>query len=119
MILNHINLTVSDAQETATFLEKYFGLTPMPGLAHSKTFAILRDSQGMILTLIRGKRDVEVTYPATFHIGFAQASREAVDEVNRRLREDGFTVAAPAELHGSYTFYFRAPGNFEIEVLSE
>ena len=118
MVLNHINLTVTDAQETAGFLEKYFGLTPMEGVPHSRTFAILRDSQGMILTLIRGKRHVEIKYPATFHIGFAQSSRAAVDEIYARLASDGYQVPAPAELHGSWTFYLDAPGGFQIEVLA-
>jgi len=60
----------------------------------------------------------EVKYPSSFHIGFIQPSHERVNEINQRLKDDGFTVDAPAHLHGSWTFYFRAPGGFTIEVLS-
>jgi catechol-2,3-dioxygenase len=89
----------------------------MEGTQHKPSFAMLRDDNGMVLTLIRAGRSQEVEYPGTFHIGFIQPSEEAVNEINRRLKEDGFDVPPPARLHGSWTFYFRAPGGFAIEVL--
>jgi lactoylglutathione lyase len=52
-----------------------------------------------------------------FHIGFVQESEEQVNEINRRLRDDGYAVPEPARLHGSWTFYFQAPGGFTVEVL--
>jgi catechol 2,3-dioxygenase-like lactoylglutathione lyase family enzyme len=54
-------------------------------------------------------------YPETFHIGFFVDSEELVDEVNGRLREDGFDVAPP-ERHHAYGFYVRAPGGFTVEL---
>jgi lactoylglutathione lyase len=117
MKLNHLNLTVTDAAETAQFLENYFGLRRMEGVDPKTTFAMLRDDGGMVLTLIRASRDTAVEYPATFHIGFIQESEERVNEINQRLQEDGYTVPPPARLHGSWTFYFTAPGGFTIEVL--
>jgi lactoylglutathione lyase len=117
MKLNHINLTVTDALETATFFEKYFGLRRMEGVEQRNTFAMLRDDDGMVITLIRGGRATEIEYPATFHIGFIQPTEERVNEINQRLKEDGVDVPPPARLHGSWTFYFRAPGGFTIEVL--
>jgi lactoylglutathione lyase len=48
-----------------------------------------------------------------------QESEERVNEINQRLKEDGYSVDAPSRLHGSWTFYFTCPpGNFTIEVLS-
>jgi lactoylglutathione lyase len=41
-----------------------------------------------------------------------------VNEINQRLREDGFDIAPPANMHGSWAVYVRAPGGFTIEVLS-
>jgi lactoylglutathione lyase len=143
MTLNHLNLTVADPTATSAFLAKYFGLQPRGG---NLGIQMLNDDRGMVLTLIkarpedrveRGARPEglagnalraegaagkpaagEVKYPSSFHIGFIQPSRDRVDEINRRLRDDGFTVDAPAHLHGSWTFYFTAPGGFTIEVLS-
>src|SRR5262249_1280793 len=117
MKLNHLNLTVTDVLESQRFLEKYFGMRNGGG---NKNIAFLTDDGGMVLTLTSMKvgGEDEVRYPATFHIGFAQESQEGVNEINRRLRADGFDVPPPSRQHGSWPFYFLAPGGFPIEVLS-
>jgi lactoylglutathione lyase len=117
MKLNHLNLTVTDVSETRAFLEQYFGMQSRGG---NSNIALLSDENGMVLTLTSMKigRESEVRYPATFHIGFIQESEERVNEINRRLKDDGFDVPPPSKQHGSWTFYFLAPGGFTIEVLS-
>jgi catechol-2,3-dioxygenase len=117
MKLNHLNLTVSDVVAAGQFLEKYFGLEQRGG---NKNIAFLSDEDGMVLTLTSMKvgQETEVRYPATFHIGFIQESEARVNEINRRLQEDGFAVPPPSRQHQSWTFYFTAPGGFTIEVLS-
>lgn len=117
MILNHINLTVTDVGESRRFLETYFGMRDGGG---NKNIAFLTDENGMILTLTSMKLggESEVRYPASFHIGFGQESEEQVNAINRRLKDDGYDVPPPSRRHGSWTFYFRAPGGFVIEVLS-
>jgi catechol 2,3-dioxygenase-like lactoylglutathione lyase family enzyme len=117
MILNHLNLAVSDVQQAREFLVKYFGLDP-EGKKGNDTIAFLRDANGMVLTLTNIDGATDVKYPGAFHIGFIQPSPEKVDEINRRLKDDGFDVPPPAKMHGSWTFYFRAPGGFVIEVLA-
>ena len=120
MTLNHLNLTVPDPSETSAFLAKYFGLRPRGG---NLGIQMLNDDNGMVLTLIKARREdlrepaAGVRYPSSFHIGFIQPSHDRVNEINQRLRDDGFEVDAPAHLHGSWTFYFTAPGGFTIEVL--
>jgi len=116
MKLNHINLTVTDALETAKFLEKYFGLELYEGSNHGMAFTY--DDSGAVISLIKAGHGAEVHYPETFHIGFIQESREKVNEINKRLKADGYEVDPPASAHGSWTFYFQAPGGFTIEVLS-
>ncbi len=61
-----------------------------------KNFDVLFDDDDLVLTLIGVGRSGEVSYPKTFHIGFIQPSEADVDEVNRRLREDGFDVEPAA-----------------------
>jgi len=42
-----------------------------------------------------------VKYPATFHIGFGQESEEKVNEIYKRLIDDGFSASPPKEpMHG-------------------
>ena len=117
MKLNHLNLTVTDVTATRKFLEKYFELRDGGG---NKNIAFLSDENGMVLTLTSMKlaKETEVKYPGSFHVGFIQEGEERVNEINQRLKEDGFDVPPPSKQHGSWTFYFAAPGGFTIEVLS-
>jgi catechol 2,3-dioxygenase-like lactoylglutathione lyase family enzyme len=129
MTLNHLNLTVVSPDETSAFLAKYFDLEPRGGNAGIQ---MLSDDKGMVLTLIKaraedrdqgsGARDQgpagdQVRYPSSFHIGFIQPDKERVNEINARLAADGYRVPPPSIQHGSWTFYFTAPGGFTIEVM--
>lgn len=95
MKLNHLNLTVSDVAGSHAFLEKYFGLT---SLGLNRNMGSLTDQGGLVLSLmgLKVSGGSEVRYPATFHIGFMQASEAQVDEINRRLKADGSDVPAPS-----------------------
>ena len=114
MKLNHLNLSVTDVVEAHRFLENYFGLRSM-GPPNDK-MAGLYDDNDLALVLMRAGKAIEVKYPASFHIGFRQESEEKVNELNERLKNDGFDVPPPRKLHGSWAFYFEAPGGFTIEV---
>ena len=114
MKLNHINLTVDDVPAARQFLERHFGLRPA-GEGH-KNFDKLLDDDGLVLTLMGTGGSNAVSYPKTFHIGFILPSAGDVDELNRRLKEDGFDVEAPSRQHGAWSFSFRAPGGFSIGV---
>ena len=112
MRLNHLNLTVNDVTAAARFLEMYFGLQAGGGNAG---MAFLTDENGFVLTLMKARRSDPPTYPSTFHIGFFIDDEDRVDEINRRLKEDGFDVAAPERSH-AYGFYVQAPGGFTVEL---
>ncbi len=77
---------------------------------------MLFDDDGLTLTLIGVGRSNTVSYPRTFHIGFIQASEGHVDEIHRRLKQDGFAVEPPSRQHGAWVFSFQAPGGFTIGV---
>lgn len=112
MKLNHINLTVTDVCAAAEFLEKYFGLRSMGGNAG---MAFLSDEQEFVLTLMKAGKKTPAAYPSTFHIGFFVESEETVNDIHRRLKDDGFDVPAP-ERHHAYGFYVQAPGGFTVEL---
>ncbi|XYD11868.1 VOC family protein (plasmid) [Methylobacterium sp. NMS12] len=121
MKLNHINLTSVDVPADRAMFETYFGLhcSVMRGTA----LAVLHDSQGMVLVLNDfAKKRGSFAYPDdsdVHHIGFIQDSREEVDALNARLRDDGWDVPEPRAYHGAWTFYFRAKGGYVIEVATE
>ena len=112
MKLNHLNLTVTDVRAAAEFLERYFGLQNRGGNAG---MAFLLDDDGFVLTLMKAGKTSQVTYPGTFHIGFFVESEEKVNEINGRLKADGYDVAPPERRH-AYTFYVAAPGGFTVEL---
>ncbi len=115
MILNHLNLTVSDVPATRAFLMTYFGLRGVE--AANKNFDVVYDDNGLVLTLMKSARGAEVVYPATFHLGFGQPTEADVDALYQRLKADGFDVAPP-EHHHAYTFYVQTPGGFTIEIMA-
>jgi lactoylglutathione lyase len=114
MRLNHLNLPVSDVLAAHAFLETYFGLTTM-GAGNPKMMG-LNDSSGFSLVLMKLGADAETAYPDGFHIGFTQQNAEEVQSIYQRLKDDGFDVPVPREIHGGWSFYFLAPGGFTVEV---
>jgi catechol-2,3-dioxygenase len=109
--MNHLNLTVSDVDAAKSFLQTYFGLVDIGGGNRNRAF--LRDDRWLVLSMFKGK---DAVYPGTIHIGFGQESEAKVDEINARLRADGFDVGPPQHSH-AYTFYVKAPGGFTVEVM--
>lgn len=115
MRLNHINLPVSDVAKTRAFLEHYFDLRCLAE-PDPDTVVVLADESQCIVTLSNFKRANEIVYPNGFHIGFMQRTREQVDAIFERLRGDGYEPGPRKHFHGAWTFYFKAPGGFTIEV---
>jgi len=74
------------------------------------------DNWGFVLTLTKAGKNTEVKYPAIFHIGFFIEGEETVNEINRRLKEDGFEVPAPQRNNHAYGFYVEAPSGFTVEL---
>ena len=116
MKLNHINLTVTNVQESSDFLVKYFGMRSMGGNKGMGFLTDEADGWGFVLTLMKATEGTQGKYPGTFHIGFFIESKKSVDELNRRLKEDGFEVPAPENTGHSYGLYVKAPGGFTVEV---
>ncbi len=115
MNINHINLTVNNVQATRHFLEKYFGLQSMEGTSDDDTFVGLRDENGFVLTLMQGKKDFEISYPDTFHIGFLKQGKERTNEIYQQLVRDGFDVKPLGYYHGD-ELYIYTPFGFTIQV---
>jgi lactoylglutathione lyase len=118
MRLNHLNLVVPDVQKTQEFFETYFGFRCIAAPGRG-ALAVMVEESGFLLNLSNFDNVTEVEYPAGFHIGFMQESRERVDEIYQSLKSGGFEVESPKEYHGAWTFYFRAPGGFVVEILHQ
>ena len=119
MALNHLNLTVPNVPQTRAFFETHFGFRHLAVAPQSDTFVVLVDESGFVLSLGNFTEAAEVVYPGAFHVGFRQDRREQVDAFYQRLKADGFDMKPPHEFHGAWTFYFRAPGGFLVEVFHQ
>jgi catechol 2,3-dioxygenase-like lactoylglutathione lyase family enzyme len=112
MKVNHLHLMVPDVPASVAFFERYFGLRQAGGNAG---LTVLLDDDGFVLTLMKAGSKVTRGYPENFHVGFFVSEESRVDEIHRRMRDDGLDVAAPARGH-AYSFYAPAPGGFLVEV---
>lgn len=116
MKINHINLTVSNAQGARRLLEKHFGLKSIEGTTDDATFLALKDDDGMVITLMQ-QATKAVIYPVTFHIGFLIHDEVRVREIYAALKNDGYEVAEPRKYRGnSVDLYFATPYGFTIQV---
>ena len=87
MILNHLNLTVTDVT-AAKFCKP---------ISDSKLETSVASRLQHCLTIrVNGAdyaRSTEVNYPKTFHIGFIQENEAKVNEIHQRLSDGGFTMS--------------------------
>ncbi len=113
MKLNHINLGVTEVQPTVAMFETYFGLRRAPWGPCDDRMAFLLDDDDAVVSVFRVK---DATYPKIFHIGFIQDDVGKVTDIHEKLTAGGFAPEAPRDEQGRFTFYFKAPGGFTVEV---
>lgn len=99
MHIEHIAMYVNELEKTKEFFVKYFNATPNEGY-HNKT----SDFRSYFLSFDDGTRleimnkpkmeDAEKTSTRTgyIHIAFSVGSKEAVDELTAKMKNDGYEV---------------------------
>ena len=112
MKMNHLHLMVPDVPATSGFFEKYFALRRLSGNAG---LTVLLDDDGFVLTVMKRSARSAHPYPDNFHVGFFVTDAQHVDEMFKRMQDDGLAPSAPRREH-SYSFYVNAPGGFLVEV---
>lgn len=115
MVLNHIGFGVTDVKGTVHLFETYFGLMRAPQTPFNDKMAFVIDDAGSLITLFKAD---DAVYPQIFHMGFMQQTFERVQAIRAQLVAGGFEPGEIREEHGRMTFYFKAPGNFVVEVNS-
>ena len=113
--LNHLNVAVSDPDQTAQFFANYFGFRRVQA-DNPDTLVVLLGDDGFALALSHFDKSKAPIYPSGFHFGFNQDTKDQVDDIYQRLFAAGYAKSPPREFHGSWTFYFNAPGNVMVEV---
>jgi catechol 2,3-dioxygenase-like lactoylglutathione lyase family enzyme len=114
MILNHLDLQVSEVQAAVLFFERFFDLSLQTSRT-SPALAILSDDRGFVLVLQRKKR-AEDRYPDGFHLGFLVEDVATVERMHARLREGGAHVSDLETNNRGTMIYCRAPDDIVVEV---
>ncbi len=107
MHIEHIAMYVNDLETTRDFFIKYFNATSNNGY-HNKTTDFrsyfLSFDDGARLEIMNrpymedGEKDLSRT--GYIHIAFSLGSREGVDELTTRLKEDGYEVLSGPRVTG-------------------
>lgn len=107
MHIEHIAMYVNELEKAKEFFVKYFNATPNEGY-HNKT----SDFRSYFLSFDDGARleimnkpkmeDVEKTSTRTgyIHIAFSLGSKEAVDELTVKIKNDGYEVISGPRITG-------------------
>ena len=107
MRIEHIAMYVNDLEAAKDFFMKYFGAISNEGY-HNKTTDFrsyfLGFDDGARLELMKKPQmdDAEKTLNRTgyIHIAFSLGSKEAVDELTERLKNDGYQVISGPRITG-------------------
>lgn len=114
MLLNHLDLPVSDVPAVATFLVDHFGFQPRTRLG-SPAIVILDDGHGFTLVLQR-REHADERFPSGLHIGFIVDDPAEVPVHRERLVAAGLAVS-PVETNArGVQCYCRGPSELLVEV---
>jgi catechol-2,3-dioxygenase len=114
MKLNHINLVITDISTAIHLFEKHFGFK-CSQIKGDNIVAILKGADDFTLVLMTSK-DGDFKFPSAFHIGFMQATTQAVADIYQSLKNSGVNVGQePRNIRDSFGFYFLFD-NLMIEV---
>ena len=107
MKISHIAMYVSDLEKSKDFYVKYFGAVPNEKYCNPKTgletYFLSFDGYVRLEIMQRPDTVSREKYELAegfSHLAFGVGSRENVDKLTDRLREDGFTVAGEPRITG-------------------
>lgn len=115
MILNHIDLQVSNIDAATRFFETYFGLRCT--YRREGQIALLADDGGLQLGLSNLHDSPPPVYPPDFHIGFVQENVRQVREIYERVKGAGVEIKFELQEAGAnLAFVCLAPDSIRVEV---
>ncbi|MCH5324159.1 MAG: VOC family protein [Eubacterium sp.] len=107
MKIDHIAMYVNDLEKAKEFFIQYFGATSNQMYHNTKTgfqsYFIVIDDGSRIELMTRpdvADKQKELLQTGYIHIAFSLGSREAVDSLTERLRNDGYAVVSGPRVTG-------------------
>ena len=118
MRLEHANLATTDVAGLAAFFERFFEFELVLTRGRD-AFALMRNTDGFVLTLMKSKKADPDRYPETFHLGLYCDTPDAVFAKHAEIAAAGFAPGEVQTLNRDgdvTTFYCTSPGNILIEI---
>jgi catechol 2,3-dioxygenase-like lactoylglutathione lyase family enzyme len=119
MQIKHANVTTPDVAGLVALFQRFFGFELVDKRGQD-AFALMRDANGFVLTLMKPKKRDPDRYPEMFHLGFYCDNPDLVRAKHAELSGAGL---CPSEVENVdrggavTTFYFRpAAADILIEV---
>ncbi|MFA9380136.1 MAG: VOC family protein [Acetanaerobacterium sp.] len=107
MRIDHIAVYTDDLPQLKRFYERYFGAAANDGYHNPRTglqtyFLTFEDGARLEIMTRPGLAPKPATTPCAgyTHIAFSVGTREAVDDLTARLRQDGYCVASEPRVTG-------------------
>ena len=123
MKIEHIAMYVKDLEAAKDFFIKYFDGKPNEGYRNEKTgfrSYFLKFADGARLEIMNSSilenKEKNIHGAGYAHIAFSLGSREAVDELTKRLKTDGFEVISGPRTTGD-GYYESAVIGFEGNII--
>ncbi|MBC9934518.1 VOC family protein [Chitinophaga qingshengii] len=117
MVINHLNLTVSNILEASQFFQTYLGFKAADTKPND-SLAVLNGPDDFLLVLMHNRFNESglSAYPDAFHIGFYLPDQAAVHHTWQQLHEGGIPLPQqPQKIRKTFGFYFHYD-NIMIEI---
>ena len=115
MIINHIDLQVSDVDAAREFFEKFFDLRCR--YQRQKQIAIFENGSGLEFAVSNLFNSPPPSYPPDFHVGFVLERTSDVRAVYERLKAAGVGMKLDLGVQGpALVFTCLGPDNIPVEV---
>lgn len=108
MVIEHVAIWCQDLEKMRTFYQHYFQLQSNHKYTNARGFQsyFLRFSSGCRIELMQwdqvstGHNDAERQFLGLGHIALSLGSREAVDNLTRKLQQDGYSCVSGPRVTG-------------------
>ena len=119
--LEHVNITVGDADRSAALIERLFDWTVRwkgPAMNGGRTVHIGTESQYLALYSRPGGDGGPLAWPKGAPLNHVAVEVDDLDEMERRVAEAGLEPMNHGDYEPGRRFYFFDPDGIEFEVVS-
>ena len=119
--LEHVNITVGDADRSAALLERIFGWRVRwagPAMSGGRTIHIGTDEQYLALYMTADSNRAPREWPKGAPLNHVAVVVDDLDEVESRVAEAGLTPFNHGDYEPGRRFYFFDGDGIEFEVVS-